>query len=137
MWREKKTQARKAVSDECVMGAISSPINTIDNASAAFPYSSPHLATQASSHATPRDTAVLSVQAVQFRETNALAGRSFSNTPLAAASATPATPSSTPTAPSRDGETTPQPQTASSPPDPARALYSNQIKAPPIFSVLA
>ena len=122
------------------MGAVSSPINTIDNASGTSPYSSLHLPTQAPHRPAPQDTAVLSVQAIQFGETNALAGHSFASTPSAAASNAPAaasssSPATSATAPSR--ESAPQQQTAQSTPDPIRALYSNQTKAPPIFSVLA
>jgi hypothetical protein len=137
--RAKKTQAREAVSDKSVMGAITSPINSSDSTSGASPSSLLHSATQAPHRPTPQDTAVLSVQAIQFGETNALAGHSFSTTPLTAASAAPAAASSSPaasvTSPSR--ESTPQQQMAQPPTDAIRALYSNQTKAPPVFSVLA
>ena len=135
---EKKTQAGEAASDKDVMGAISSPINTIANASAASPYSSPHSPTQAPPRATPQDVAVLSAHAVHFGETTALPGYSFSTTPSSAASAAPSVASSTTIrAASRNGETAPQPQSAQPTPDPIRAIYSNQTKAPPVFSVLA
>jgi len=114
------------------MGAITSPINSSDSTSGATFYASLHSATQ-------QDTAVLSVQAIQFGETNALAGHSFAPTPSAAASTAPAAASSSPatsaTSPSR--EATPQQQLAQQTPDPSRALNSNQTKAPPVFSVLA
>ncbi len=139
MLRAQKTQAREAVSDKSVMGAITSPINSSDSTSAATFYASLHSATQAPHRPTPQDTAVLSVQAIQFGETNALAGHSFAPTPSAAASTAPAAASSSraasATSPSR--ESTPQQQLIQQTPDPIRALYSNQTKAPPVFSVLA
>ena len=140
MLHAKKTQAPEAVSDKDVMGAVSSPINSSDNASGASFYASLHSTTQAPHRFASRDTAVLSVQAIQFGETNALADHSLADTPLTAASTAPASALSSSTAtsatsPSR--ESTPQQQMVQSPPDPIRALYSNQTKAPPVFSVLA
>lgn len=139
MCRAKKTQAREAVSDKGVMGAVSNPINTIDNASGASPYAPLHSPTQIPHRSAPQDTAVLSVQAVQFGETNVLPGHSFANPPLPAVSNAPAAASSTPTAAaaSADRESTPTQQSAQQTSDPIRALYSNQTKAPPVFSVLA
>jgi hypothetical protein len=121
------------------MGAITTPINTIDNVSGASTASSLHSTPPAPHRPIPQDTAVLSVQAIQFGDTNALAGHSFAPTPPGAASTTPAAASSSratsATSPSR--ESTPQQQAAQQTPDPIRALYSNQTKAPPVFSVLA
>ena len=122
------------------MGAVSSPINSSDNASGASFYASLHSTTQAPHRFASRDTAVLSVQAIQFGETNALADHSLADTPLTAASTAPAAPASSSPATSATAssrESTPQQQMAQPPPDAIRALYSNQTKAPPVFSVLA
>ena len=123
------------------MGAVSSPTNSSDNASGASLYAALHSTSQSSHRPAPQDRAVLSVQAIQFGETNALAGHSFSTTPLAAASAAQAAESTaraaaaSATAPIRDS--TPRQTMAQPPSDAIRALYSNQTKAPPVFSVLA
>ena len=119
----------------------------IDAASGVSPYASLHLPTTVLSRATPQDVAVLSVQAIQLGETDALFSHSLSNQVFATQAATDGAISNTNPLPSlvagmqagpsaSAAEETPQQMLAGLQLQTVQALYGGQDPTSSTFSLI-